>query len=370
MDWGAPGIIAVGDRGSVTFIEEVAGPSWNLVYTLNYVYPYDSADFKCVVIVSQGVAVIGGKPIPGVSVPTPSLFKWSIPNGVPGTVFNTQVPFGTNCWIEAVDYAPGLDKIVAGSRAASAGAVVAIYPYTSQDYCYKSVICPQEDNIESLSLSPNEDYLLTAGSSRGTNYTGCNTRQSFGGCSLTFLDEIQSVKSTYCNGTASITHLGRPLGAICHLSRTAFVFLDDGVEPYFSTYGAEDLDQSESRHLIVSSMGKVFSFDDPVLSVPGLVSGQTADLRVDFASAGGLVAFGWSRIGTGPSTVPGGSCGPIVANLSTPIHSILPFSMAGPNGVAQTTVSVPPGATGIQIWIQAIDHGTCRVTNVVPLVIG
>lgn len=371
LDWGETGIIAVGEKGSVTFIDESPGPSWSLGYQLERVPPYDSADFECVVVVSQAVAVIGGKPIPNTSSQTPSLFKWSIPNAVRGSVFNTDNAFGVNCWIKTVDYAPTLDRIAAGSQNASAGAVIAIYPLSSQNPCKTAVISSQVDDIESLSFSPGEQFMLTAGSPRGTNYSGCNTRQQFGGCSLTFLDEIQSVKSQYSTGTASISFRGRPLGAIGNTSKIAFVYLDDGLEPYFSNLGGVelDLDSSNTAQLIVSSKGDVFSFDRPVLSAKNIVAGQNADLRVDFATPNGLVAFGWSKTGAGPTTVPVGSCGAITLDLSQPIKRIAPLPTASGDGVATVSAMVPLGAVGIQIWIQAIDVGTCRVTNLLPIVI-
>lgn len=107
----------------------------------------------------------------------------------------------------------------------------------------------------------------------------------------------------------------------------------------------------------------------PGLSVFNLVESQVATVLVGGATPGGLVGVGYSLTGGGPTTVNvGGACGMITVGLSAPVQVLGLFTATG-SGEVNYSQMVPPGTSGISVWVQAFDFGSCTLTNVVSATI-
>ncbi len=123
-------------------------------------------------------------------------------------------------------------------------------------------------------------------------------------------------------------------------------------------------------HLAIGMVGSVTVLTaNPVLTVTNLVSGAAATLTVENATPQSPVAFAYSRAGAGPNLVPVGACGLVNASLSFPIE-LLPQSNADGNGIATLSLNVPAGISGISVWVQAFDFGSCSLSNGATMVIG
>ena len=123
-------------------------------------------------------------------------------------------------------------------------------------------------------------------------------------------------------------------------------------------------------HLNFGMVGSVtVETANPVLTITNLVSGGTATLTVEEAIPQGDVAFAYSRVGVGPTTVAIGNCGLVSASLNTPIN-MLPQATADAAGTASLNLNVPAGLTGLPVWVQAFDFGSCSLSNGATMVIG
>jgi hypothetical protein len=83
-----------------------------------------------------------------------------------------------------------------------------------------------------------------------------------------------------------------------------------------------------------------------------LIAGQQVTLTVTGAAPSSLVFIGYSLRGPGPTTTPFG-----VAQLSHPIEQLGRFTPTA-QGEVQTTAPVPPTATGVPVWMQALELTT------------
>lgn len=99
----------------------------------------------------------------------------------------------------------------------------------------------------------------------------------------------------------------------------------------------------------------------PSLNVSNLAAGQTATFTIVGATPLQNVGIALSLAGGGPTAVPS-PCGPIVVALSPPLM-VLGIVPADPAGVAAQPINVPTGASGRLIWAQALDIGSCQLTN-------
>jgi hypothetical protein len=101
----------------------------------------------------------------------------------------------------------------------------------------------------------------------------------------------------------------------------------------------------------------------PTFTVPSLVAGSGAILSVEDCTANGQVNLLYSIAGGGPTTTIYG-----VADLDLPITVIASLTASG-TGDASWYGTVPPSAAGLQIWLQAYDHGLAMFSNGVYKVI-
>ncbi len=102
----------------------------------------------------------------------------------------------------------------------------------------------------------------------------------------------------------------------------------------------------------------------PALSVSGLVAGGVVTISVDHCTPGGLVRHGYSLYGGGPTVTPFGDL------LLSPPFTELPAISVGAAGSGQLQAPVPPGTTGISVWLHALDLASLTFTNGVATNIG
>jgi len=102
----------------------------------------------------------------------------------------------------------------------------------------------------------------------------------------------------------------------------------------------------------------------PILTLANFVAGQFATMTVDNASPSGVVFFAYSLTGGGPVSFPAGT-----VLLSPPIQ-LLPPIPANAFGQAVFPVPLPPGISGIPVWIQALDATSMQFSNGDVVVIG
>jgi len=107
----------------------------------------------------------------------------------------------------------------------------------------------------------------------------------------------------------------------------------------------------------------------PVLTITNFVSGQLATMSVTGATPGAPVGFAYSLVGVGPITLNAGPCGAVTASLSAPI-TVLPMINANGAGVATLPAHVPAGISGVSVWVQSLDLGSCQLSNGATMVIG
>jgi hypothetical protein len=110
-----------------------------------------------------------------------------------------------------------------------------------------------------------------------------------------------------------------------------------------------------------ADMGAVYR-PQPVLTVGNLVAGQVASIQVENAT--GLKIFAaYSLVGGGPTSTPWGT-----ASLSPPWTTLSPMTANG-NGVASSSVFVPTGAAGVDVWLQAFDWRSQTLSNGLALTV-
>ena len=107
----------------------------------------------------------------------------------------------------------------------------------------------------------------------------------------------------------------------------------------------------------------------PLLTATGLIAGQLTTWEVTQATPGRNVYFAYSLAGGGPVTFGAGPCGTLTVELNRPA-TILPPVLVDANGTASVSGLVPGGTSGVNIWIQALDVGSCIVSNGLAEVIG
>jgi DNA-binding beta-propeller fold protein YncE len=102
----------------------------------------------------------------------------------------------------------------------------------------------------------------------------------------------------------------------------------------------------------------------PTLSVSNLVAGGVVNISVSSATPGGIVRHGYSLAGGGPINTAFG------ALLLSPPYTELPPMTANASGDASLSAPVPPGTTGVSVWLHAMDLGSMSFTNGLAEVIG
>lgn len=119
----------------------------------------------------------------------------------------------------------------------------------------------------------------------------------------------------------------------------------------------------------VPSVGQFVKIGGSSLLVNGgLAGGSAATIRVGGMTPGNAVTVAFSLTGPGPLPVTLG-CGPASVELSWPL-GLLGVPVADAAGTASlTTFPVPLAASGLPVWIDALDTSTCTSPAGVALVI-
>ena len=102
-------------------------------------------------------------------------------------------------------------------------------------------------------------------------------------------------------------------------------------------------------------------FAGPCLATSGMIASQNGTVAVSNATPFGQVGVAYSVAGPGPTSIPVPGCGTVSAALTNPKLAGLGFADA--NGTFTLNPPVPPSATGIQIWVHAVDETSCSTTN-------
>jgi len=109
-----------------------------------------------------------------------------------------------------------------------------------------------------------------------------------------------------------------------------------------------------------NSIGDVFARDfgqpGPLLTMTPLISAQPTTIRLLGATPAAPIVLAWNIAGQGEVPSPWG-----IADLAEPFF-VLPWA-TDISGVASLTIGVPPGLTGLPIWIQALDVITLDLSN-------
>lgn len=105
-----------------------------------------------------------------------------------------------------------------------------------------------------------------------------------------------------------------------------------------------------------------------MLSVGTLTAGQTGTVKTSGGTANGRVGVGYSLTGPGPSTINIGLCGSLTVDLSAPVKRLV-LGANDANGDFGYSALVPGNAAGTRIWMQALDFGSCTLSNMVATTI-
>jgi plastocyanin len=100
----------------------------------------------------------------------------------------------------------------------------------------------------------------------------------------------------------------------------------------------------------------------PLLEVSDLQAGGATTVNVSDATPGKPVGLAYSLTGQGPTSLMTGTCGLVSADLSGPIN-IATIQDADAAGSMSFTTNVPPATVGMFVYLQAMDMGTCKLSN-------
>jgi len=95
----------------------------------------------------------------------------------------------------------------------------------------------------------------------------------------------------------------------------------------------------------------------PALTLTNFAAGQLGSIDIANCTPGGFVITAYSLTGPGPISFPIGT-----VSLSAPIYTLPAFPANG-NGDYMLPIPFPPGITGLQVWVQALDIGSITFSN-------
>ncbi|MAW60759.1 MAG: hypothetical protein CMJ94_07985 [Planctomycetes bacterium] len=108
--------------------------------------------------------------------------------------------------------------------------------------------------------------------------------------------------------------------------------------------------------------------NDFTLTVSTLNAGQVGNLKTSYGTPGGRVGMAYSLRGPGPTSLNTGVCGTLSVDLSAPVK-VLALGTNDANGDFSYSGNVPPSASGVRVWFQALDFASCTLSNGVATVI-
>lgn len=104
------------------------------------------------------------------------------------------------------------------------------------------------------------------------------------------------------------------------------------------------------------------------LEVSALAAGTTGTFTATGGTPSGSIGIGYSLAGNGPTFMNTGACGFMDVALTPPI-GVLAILAADINGDIGYAVTVPAGASGLTAHFQALDFGSCTLSNGVTVVV-
>jgi len=367
IDWGPNGIVAVGEDGSITWIDESSGPSWSLQYSHYDQTVYERKDFHSLSIVDSQRVVIGGKGKPNAPHQYyPILFLWSYSSGQGSLIreYVTEGIFTQDARVWGIDVS---GSCFAACESSGDDPWVAVFDINGGTGV-RVKLSDQVDNVYDVAYSQYCGHIVTAGEPGGATWRSNNARLLYSGGVLTDLGEFDSCQFETGRGAAVLEHAGRPLGFVATDTRVAAAYLDDNTEPFGMSGAGCSINHcaaaSQERSLVLIGNGDLYHVGaGPVLEIPDLLSGQSVSLTVGNAVPNGQVTVAYSLAGSGPITTVYG-----LVFLSPPI-SMLPLAGTDPSGVATIPVTVPTGYTGTVVSFQALDRLGVALSNFVQTAI-
>lgn len=100
----------------------------------------------------------------------------------------------------------------------------------------------------------------------------------------------------------------------------------------------------------------------PLLEVSNLAAGSVASVTVSNLTPGKPAGLAYSLTGQGPTDVFTGTCGLVSTDLSAPI-TIATIENADAAGTISFNANVPAATVGVFVYLQAMDLGTCKLSN-------
>jgi len=355
LDWSPAGIVAVGNRASITYIptngtNPAAWSIQNAAQNINY----GSTDFTGVKIIDGSQAIIGGKSVTGTT--DPLLFRWNFNVWQEMMRYNTLGVLNPTGRVLGIDYDPGTSTFVAAGDSGTGPAKLATWSLTSGNYSCMSTGSSQDDNIRGVAFDGSS--AVTTGSPGGSSYLSNNLW--FGAC-LTQMAAIGGLHSAVGYDADRLIHLadGSDLGVLATNLGIAVVRLSDGVVMATTVAGAQAVAANSNRQLVITGDGRAYSLNWRDLGggmvgsagIPGLTGsgwlngGDPMFLRLEDCLPNGSAYLVLSSTRVDLSV----KCGLLIPGLEL----VIPLTI-GSAGELQISTTSPPGiAPGATVFLQA-----------------
>jgi plastocyanin len=117
-------------------------------------------------------------------------------------------------------------------------------------------------------------------------------------------------------------------------------------------------------HLLSGMVGNITVAlpGQPLLEISQFEEGNSATIAVSRATSGGVVGIAYSLAGQGPTSLLAGPCGLVSVDLAAPIE-VLATLPTNPSGTVAMSALVPVGTQGFTVYFQALDLGSCTLSN-------
>ena len=102
--------------------------------------------------------------------------------------------------------------------------------------------------------------------------------------------------------------------------------------------------------------------DSFTLTISPLIPGSVGTFDATGGTPSGTIGIGYSLAGNGPALVNTGSCGLMSVDLTPPI-GVLTMQVADANGDISLSATVPASVSGRTAHFQALDFGSCTLSN-------
>ena len=100
----------------------------------------------------------------------------------------------------------------------------------------------------------------------------------------------------------------------------------------------------------------------PLLEISNFEAGSTATISVTRGTPNKMMGIAYSLSGAGPTSLPAGPCGPVLADLSAPV-TIAILAAANSSGELSIPANIPIVAQGMSVCWHALDLDSCTLSN-------